>query len=159
MKYAPVAQSQPITMYASTPDRIWGGVVDGVIVTILGYAAGIAAVTVHALLVPAAYAGPNGDGSGSVVAVLAFLAAYFAYNMAFELTSGRTLGKRLAGTKVVSEDGFPITAWQSFLRNGFRFGGSLLLLNIPALIAIWRSRRKQRIGDMVAKTVVIKVGG
>ena len=80
----------------------------------------------------------------------------FLYFVILEGTSGATLGKKLAKIKVVREDGSPCGIGPSFVRNILRIVNELPLLYIIGMILISRSDKKQRLGDRVGKTVVIK---
>ena len=82
----------------------------------------------------------------------AFYIAYYTY---FEGTRGQTIGKMITKIKVVSEDGKSIDMNQAFKRNILRVIDGLFVHLIGAIL-IWRSDRQQRLGDRVAKTVVIK---
>jgi uncharacterized RDD family membrane protein YckC len=57
--------------------------------------------------------------------------------------------------KVVREDGGKINMTQAFLRTILRVIDGLLAYLIGAIL-IWRSDKKQRLGDSIAKTVVVK---
>jgi len=77
---------------------------------------------------------------------------YFAY---LEGSRGQTIGKMITKIKVVREDGKPIDMNQAFTRNILRIIDGLIVYLIGAIL-IWRSNKKQRLGDNIAKTVVIK---
>jgi uncharacterized RDD family membrane protein YckC len=78
--------------------------------------------------------------------------AYFTY---LEGSKGQTIGKMVTKIKVVGEDGGKIDMNQAFTRNILRVIDGLLAYLIGAIL-IWRSDKKQRLGDRIAKTVVIK---
>ena len=78
--------------------------------------------------------------------------AYFTY---LEGSKGQTIGKMVTKIKVVGEDGEKINMNQAFARNILRVIDGLLAYLIGAIL-IWRSEKKQRLGDRIAKTVVIK---
>jgi len=78
--------------------------------------------------------------------------AYFTY---LEGSKGQTIGKMVTKIKVVREDGGKIDMNQAFTRNILRVIDGLLAYLIGAIL-IWRSDKKQRLGDRIAKTVVIK---
>jgi uncharacterized RDD family membrane protein YckC len=78
--------------------------------------------------------------------------AYFTY---LEGSKGQTIGKMATKIKVVGEDGEMINMNQAFTRNILRVIDGLLAYLIGAIL-IWRSDKKQRLGDRIAKTVVIK---
>ena len=63
---------------------------------------------------------------------------------------------------VVKEDGSPLTYKASLIRNLLRIVDALIILNgIPTYliggITLLLTKKKQRIGDLVAKTVVVKI--
>lgn len=81
---------------------------------------------------------------------------FFVYLIVVEAVWGQTLGKKLFGIKVMMQDGRKCTLFGALLRNVFRlvdviFGGYLL-----AIIVMTLTPRRQRVGDLIAKTVVIK---
>ena len=92
-------------------------------------------------------------GSWSV-GLLSF-AFYIAYYTYLEGTRGQTIGKMVTKIKVVREDGTPIEMEQAFKRNILRVIDGLFAYLIDAIL-IWRSDKQQRLGDSVAKTVVVK---
>jgi uncharacterized RDD family membrane protein YckC len=94
---------------------------------------------------------------GAVMLLFLFLtfSSYFAF---FEwLWSGQTPGKRWLKLRVIREDGRPITFWEATVRNLVRF---LDMMVYPfysvGLISVFCTSRDQRVGDMVAGTVVIR---
>ena len=91
---------------------------------------------------------------GILVLFLIF-AGYFAF---FEwMWSGQTPGKRWLKLRVIREDGRPITFWEASVRNLLR---SFDMMPFPfysiGLISVFSTRRDQRVGDMVAGTVVVR---
>ncbi|HOT07994.1 MAG TPA: RDD family protein [Methanotrichaceae archaeon] len=88
------------------------------------------------------------------IGILYFL-IYFGYFTLMEGSRGQTVGKMIAKIKVVREDGRPIDMNQALLRNILRIIDGLLAYLIGAIL-IWRSDKKQRLGDSIAKTVVVK---
>lgn len=80
---------------------------------------------------------------------------YFAF---FEwVWSGQTPGKLWMKLRVIREDGRPITFWESSVRNLLR---TLDMMPFPfysvGLISVFSSARDQRVGDMVAGSVVVR---
>jgi uncharacterized RDD family membrane protein YckC len=57
--------------------------------------------------------------------------------------------------KVIREDGKPIDMNQALIRNILRIIDGIFGYLI-GVILIWRSDKKQRLGDRIAKTVVVK---
>ena len=81
---------------------------------------------------------------------------YIAYFTIMEGYNGQTIGKMITRIKVVrEEDGGKIDMERSFKRNILRIIDGLIAYLIGAVL-IWRSNKKQRLGDNIAKTLVIK---
>ncbi len=72
--------------------------------------------------------------------------------------SGQTPGKRLLGLRVTDAHGYPATVLQHTLRGLFwPFEAMALAFPVPiALILLVATERRQRLGDMVAGTVVLR---
>lgn len=86
------------------------------------------------------------------VATLVWGFGSFAYfGLSELLLRGQTIGKRLAGIRVVKMDGFSLDPGSILLRNIFRVLDHLPPLWIVPLV----SGRSQRLGDMVAGTLVV----
>ena len=98
-----------------------------------------------------------GDVGGSIAAVVAFLGYYFVP----EWLLGTTVGKSLFALKVQQCSGAPCTAKQVAVRTALRLVevNPVFLGGIPAGIAIFTTKRRQRIGDLLAGTVVVKAAG
>ena len=93
-----------------------------------------------------------------IVIVFLIVSSYFAF---FEwLWNGQTPGKRWLKIRVIREDGRPITFWEAAVRNLLRIFDMQPTLIIPfysvGLISVFVSLSDQRIGDMVAGTVVVR---
>jgi uncharacterized RDD family membrane protein YckC len=90
-----------------------------------------------------------------IVIVFVIMSSYFAF---FEwLWSGQTPGKRWLKLRVIREDGRPITFFEAAVRNLMR---NFDIMPAPfysiGLISVFASSKDQRIGDMVAGTVVVR---
>lgn len=94
------------------------------------------------------------------IIVLFFLLAF--YFIFFEwVWNGQTPGKRWMKLRVIREDGRPITFFESAVRNFVRiFDMMPIIAVLPfyaiGLISVFISSRDQRIGDLVAGTVVVR---
>jgi uncharacterized RDD family membrane protein YckC len=86
---------------------------------------------------------------------LLYFIIYIAYFTYLEGSQGQTIGKMITKIKVVREDGRPIDMNQALTRNILRIIDGLIAYLIGAIL-IWRSDKKQRLGDSIAKTVVVK---
>jgi uncharacterized RDD family membrane protein YckC len=87
--------------------------------------------------------------SGGVLLLLPVI--WFAYFMLFETISGATPGKRASFVKVIRKDGGKIEWWQAAVRAFF----GLFEYNIIGAIVVWSTPLKQRIGDLIAGTLVV----
>jgi uncharacterized RDD family membrane protein YckC len=90
-----------------------------------------------------------------IIMLFVIFAGYFAF---FEWAwSGQTPGKRWLKLRVLREDGRPITFWEAAVRNLLR---TFDMMPAPfysiGLISVFSTARDQRIGDMVAGTVVVR---
>src|SRR5580692_10623923 len=79
---------------------------------------------------------------------------YFALFEAF--SNGRTPGKRVAKIRVIHQSGRGINFVESLARNLVRYVDSLPSFYAVGVVVIFLSRRNQRLGDMVAGTLVVR---
>jgi uncharacterized RDD family membrane protein YckC len=86
---------------------------------------------------------------------LLYFVIYIGYFTYLEGSKGQTIGKMVTRIKVVREDGMPIDMNQALTRNILRIIDGLFAYLIGAIL-IWRSHKKQRLGDNIAKTIVVK---
>ncbi|MBI1753156.1 MAG: RDD family protein [Acidobacteria bacterium] len=101
-----------------------------------------------------AFLGPLGLG---LWLILAFFAQWL-YPVFFEvLGGGRTLGKRWVGLRVLMTDGRPVGWSPSLIRNLLRVVDGLPGAYTVGLISVLLTRDFQRIGDIVAGTLVVHV--
>jgi uncharacterized RDD family membrane protein YckC len=111
--------------------------------------------------VGAAGAAQNLLGAGVGLLLVLLFAAQWVYFAAFETAWGRTPGKAAMALRVVLTDGRPIGLRAAVLRNVLRAADSLPLtysagcLSVAGLAAMCLTRRFQRLGDLVAGTMVI----
>lgn len=87
---------------------------------------------------------------------LTMLIILFGYHIAFEaLWNGQTLGKRALGIRVKMTDGSPLTPGGAFARNILRLADMIPSTYTVGFIAIFFSEKSQRLGDLVANTIVV----
>jgi uncharacterized RDD family membrane protein YckC len=103
----------------------------------------------------------HGFGVGSGLAILLWAVLSFAvitfYDVFFEVFhSGRTPGKRLNGLRVVRASGHPVTFLTSAVRNVIRPVDFLPSGYLLGAIVILATRKNQRIGDVIADTLVVR---
>jgi uncharacterized RDD family membrane protein YckC len=110
-----------------------------------------------------AIAGAAEDAVGAGIGVLLVLlfAIQWVYFAALEAYSGKTPGKMALGLRVVTVTGRPIAFPAAALRNVLRVADALPLtyaagcLSIAAFVSMFATRRFQRLGDLVAGTMVV----
>jgi uncharacterized RDD family membrane protein YckC len=96
--------------------------------------------------------------AGQLLAIVAVFMAGWGWDVAWEtLGGGRTPGKRLAGIRVVRADGGPPGLGESLVRNALRVV-ELPVAYAPAILAVALGARRQRLGDLVAGTLVVRQG-
>lgn len=112
---------------------------------------GIAALVA---LVPAARIPGLHDTARWALAITLYLAYYFLQEGSFNTT----LGKRVFGLRVVRLDGRPSGWRESSLRTLLRIleVNPLLFGGLPAGLTIVFNGRRQRLGDILARTLVIR---
>ena len=90
-----------------------------------------------------------------LVGVITVLGVFpYLYFAAFETVwNGQTPGKRALNIRVIRTDGSAIGAGDAMLRNLVRFVDMVLFIGA---FVIFGSRRSQRLGDMAARTLVVR---
>lgn len=73
-----------------------------------------------------------------------------------QFNRGQTLGKRIVGIKVIRLDGRDPTPADFIVRAIFLMPDALFSFGVPAVLLISSGRHKQRMGDIIAGTVVIQ---
>lgn len=99
------------------------------------------------------------SGTGAMVVLFIFIAIFAFYDLVCEITmDGQTLGKKVLKIKVISIDGTQPTFGQYIFRwlfrvidFGFPFGWGVV-----ALVSVVITEKHQRVGDILAKTTLIK---
>jgi uncharacterized RDD family membrane protein YckC len=131
---------------AGVGSRIGAHVVDGIAI----FAVLFATMTIAGWL-----AAVDSSLAAGIMLMASFLVP-FLYFILFEwLWNGQTLGKRAANLRVTMEDGTPITFMAALTRNLLRPGDFLPLFYFIGMVAIFTNPKSQRIGDLVAKTIVL----
>ena len=97
-----------------------------------------------------------GVAAAVAVGTAGFLAATAYYVLSEMLMDGQSPGKRLAGLRVIRDDGTPITFLDSAIRNIIRVVDMIPFFYTVGLIAVFSNGKSKRLGDMAAGTVVVK---
>jgi uncharacterized RDD family membrane protein YckC len=96
-------------------------------------------------------------GFASALFVVVHFGVDWGYGVALEtLWSGQTVGKRALGLRVIGESGVRIGFYQALLRNLARVVDRLPALYLVGGTVALFSRSHQRLGDMLAGTLVIR---
>jgi uncharacterized RDD family membrane protein YckC len=94
---------------------------------------------------------------GVAVAILLIFLLTWGYFLIFELIwNGQTPGKRVAGIRVLTTRGEPVTLVHALVRNLLRLVDILPTSYMIGTISILVTRRGQRLGDLAAGTVVVR---
>ncbi|MDQ2973849.1 MAG: RDD family protein [Acidobacteriota bacterium] len=125
------------------------------VVTIIVMAIGFTVLANYSSLGARVSNAPNWVKALLIVIVFLIVSGYFAF---FEwIWNGQTPGKRWLKLRVIREDGRPVTFWEASVRNLLR---TFDMMPAPfysiGLISVFVSSSDQRIGDMVAGTVVVR---
>jgi uncharacterized RDD family membrane protein YckC len=80
-----------------------------------------------------------------------------AYYVVMETQFGGTVGKLVLGLQVVRQDGQKLDYQTALIRTLLRLIDGLFFYLIGAIL-VWTSPTNQRLGDRVAKTLVVKKG-
>ncbi len=142
------------TVRSALPDASVGQRVGGLLLDTL-------VVAVPLFVVSGIIFGETRSGGGGVsvsitgVPFLLTLLVILGYFFVLELLVGQTLGKKIVGTRVVSEKGPTLTAGQVLIRTLLRVvdGFAFYLVGFVAALA---SPKNQRVGDMAASTRVVR---
>lgn len=115
---------------------------------------GVRVATMLAVAIALAILGFISSGLAWVLLLLAYFVLSWFYGVLFETYfNGQTPGKRVLDLRVLTDQGRPINGEQAVLRNLFRLAD--ISFPLVSLIAASCSRRFQRLGDLVAGTIVI----
>ena len=102
----------------------------------------------------------GGINSDFVIAAqfIAYFVLTFGYSIFFEwLWRGQTIGKRVLKLRVVDADGLRLTPAQIVIRNLLRLVDLLPICYTVGGVFLLFSRKLQRLGDLAANTVVIRI--
>jgi uncharacterized RDD family membrane protein YckC len=130
--------------YVGVGWRAVATIIDLVVVFILGY-------LVALVLGGTTATGFELEGAPAVLWMLLSLLYY----VGLEATWGGTLGKLALGLRVVEADGTALGWSGALVRTLLRIVDGLFFYLVGAIL-VWRSPRRQRLGDRVAGTVVVR---
>ena len=101
----------------------------------------------------------DGDTSWHLNGLPFFLATVLPWLLFFpgieSFNGGQTIGKALFRIKTVKEDGSKIDFGESFVKHFFDWVDYMPFFGICGMIVASNNDKKQRVGDLVAKTIVV----
>jgi uncharacterized RDD family membrane protein YckC len=101
--------------------------------------------------------GQFGVSTVTLIFILLLFGFQWGYFNLFEwLWNGQTPGKRVLGLRVIRFNGAPVSWTDIFLRNLARPLDVFLTMGLVGLTMIFLSKRAQRLGDVMAQTIVIR---
>jgi uncharacterized RDD family membrane protein YckC len=136
---------------AGAGSRLGAGLVDGLVQGVILFTVIVGVVLIS-----------NSAGQDAILLVfgifgLMFLLVVFGYPTLFDtLNAGRTPGKALFGLRVVMVDGGPVTFTAAAIRNVLRLVDFLPSFYVVGALAVVATQRHQRIGDLAARTMVVR---
>jgi uncharacterized RDD family membrane protein YckC len=139
---SPVNEIETRVTGRRTVQYIIDAIIYGIVVSILGWALNRGHGGLHAILAIV-----------WIVAVIAWYVLYWAWRP--KTRNGQTFGMQIMGVRVISANGGPASLGQLIGRS------ILLVLFSPisllvGIITMWCSRYRQRVGDHLAKTMVVR---
>jgi uncharacterized RDD family membrane protein YckC len=130
--------------YIGVGRRFAASIIDGIVLMVIMY------------VIAAATGGTTSDGfSLQGAPVFIGLGIWVLYYIGLEATTGATLGKLALGIRVTKADGSGMDWVASITRNVLRIVDGLFVYLVGAIL-IWNSPKRQRLGDRVAGTVVVR---
>ena len=138
--------------YGGIGRRAVGIIIDGIVLMIANFALGM---IFGGILGGATSTGFSLTGGPAFLLMGLSLLIGFGYFIYLEGTYGTTPGKRLVGLKVVMEDGTPCSISAAAVRNVLRVVDGIFFYLVGAIF-IGISDKKQRLGDRVADTLVVR---
>ena len=107
------------------------------------------------------YTGEDGVSGWELTGVPAFFAMILPWLLFFpgieSFNNGQTLGKAMFRLKTVKEDNSRLSFGNSFVKHLFDLIDYFPFFGITGLIVASNNKNKQRVGDLVAKTIVVEV--
>jgi uncharacterized RDD family membrane protein YckC len=97
----------------------------------------------------------SGAKAGSGLLLVALFAAQWVWFVVWEATRGQSPGKKFTGIRVLADNGRPIGWRAAALRNLLRAADALPTGYLVGLVSMTLTSRFQRLGDLVAGTIVV----
>ena len=132
----------------SLGDRVLGRILDGLVIA--------AYFLIFAAIIGFGNIGSFISENGWLLLVVVILPVVFYDLLCETLLNGQSVGKKIMNIKVISLNGEPPTLSQYLIRWIFRLIDFTLSSSLVALITVAVNEKKQRLGDIIAGTTVVK---
>jgi len=115
-------------------------------------------VLLFVVIVPALhmFGGVSANWAVGIFFLIMFVAQWGYFSLFEAFHSGRTPGKQAAKIRVIHQSGRGVSFLESLARNLVRFIDWLPSFYAVGIVAMFASKRNQRLGDMVAGTLVVR---
>jgi uncharacterized RDD family membrane protein YckC len=128
---------------------------------VLGFLSLFLSATILASIVPEWATNPIMAPAAGLIAIIMTLflviILWIPYAIILETWRGQTIGKMILGIVVVKENGEPCTFVAALLRNVLRIIDVLPQFYAIGFIAMALTEKRQRIGDRLANTIVVRI--
>lgn len=116
------------------------------------------AIQLGLLIVVAIISGFMSGSASFIVGAIGIFMVIFVYPATEAVMNGQTLGKRVLSIRVITADGGPVRFRHAAIRSLIGFLELFVLLpgGPVALVSALLTKRSQRVGDLVAETLVIR---
>lgn len=147
------AHDEVVLVYKGVGIRLLAQIFDSIPMLIFYFIAGNIIASKVGGSTPEGFDLEGAPGFALMLIMVIFSILYFTVFEAW--WNGQSPGKKLLRIHVVNKDGSKINLSTSFLRNALRLVDGFMGYLVGAIF-VWRSDKKQRLGDRLAGTVVIK---
>ncbi|MGB8216202.1 MAG: RDD family protein [Candidatus Methanoperedens sp.] len=138
--------------------RILAVIIDYIV---LGFSSLFLSASILASIVPGSATNPiMAPALGLMTIIMTLFLAiilWIPYGIILETWRGQTIGKMILGIVVVKENGEPCTFVAALLRNVLRIIDALPQSYLIGFIFMALSEKRQRIGDRLANTIVVRI--
>ncbi|MCW5939953.1 MAG: RDD family protein [Fimbriimonadaceae bacterium] len=98
----------------------------------------------------------GGVAASGLLALALFALVFLYFGILEAFWQGQTLGKKATRLRVMMADGTPVLAYAAFYRNLLRPADFAPFGYLLGTVAVFLNARSQRLGDLVAGTVVVR---
>lgn len=138
-------------------NRFLAALIDGLIQGAAVFSIALVAIPLNLVMGPGRFASRMSTAVITAILLVLLGLLFVLYKPLMEAVwNGQTIGKRVAGIRVVRNNGLPVGVLAVIIRNLLRVVDYLPFYYLIGAICIAASEKNQRLGDMAAGTVVVK---